>query len=63
MNEFEKWRENWVCDIPVCSSMECNDCKVLLKQGWKAACEYWLQLAKDHDQEMQFMIEDELGEY
>lgn len=29
---------------------------------WKAACEYWLEVAKEHDQEMQFMIEDELDD-
>lgn len=34
-----------------------------LKVGWKEACKHWLQVAQDHDQEeMQFMIEDELEE-
>jgi len=29
---------------------------------WRAACKHWLKVAQEHDQEIQFMIEDELDE-
>lgn len=44
MTEFEKWKRGWVCDILTCSSMKCDDCKVLLQRGWKSALEWVLSI-------------------
>ena len=64
MKEFDKWYNNIEKEYPLYQDKDGYNIGNIraLKVGWKAACEHWLQVAKDHDQEMEFMIEDELEE-
>lgn len=62
MKAFEKWESNGVCNIKIdCGNLHClSACKKIKETVWRAACEHWLQVAKDHDQEIQFLIKKEL---
>jgi len=56
MKAFEEWwNKNKYTFIS-------TDEKLVEEHTWKAACEWLLELAKEHDQELQFFIEDELDD-
>jgi hypothetical protein len=58
--------EEWWNTVGFMEEKYCFECGGLEKEDaykvWYAASEHWLQVAKDHDQEMQYLIEEELYE-
>jgi hypothetical protein len=45
MKEFERCMDKWICEIPnpKCSNMHCDDCKIILQEGWKQALKWALK--------------------